>query len=133
MVCVSDKGEFEAVGGKLVDGKVTANVKKMGTYALALDETAPKIHPNNFDDNTKIIKTKRLKINVYDNESGISKYNIYLNDKWVVGAFDPKNDLLFYDVDEYMSFGNNKMEIVVTDGVGNETRKIYNIIRENPK
>ena len=133
MVCVSDKGEFEAVGGKLVDGKVTANVKKMGTYALALDETAPKIYPNNFDDNTKIIKTKRLKINVYDNESGISKYDIYLNDKWVVGAYDPKNDLLFYDVDEYMIFGNNKMEVVVTDGVGNETRKIYNIIRENPK
>lgn len=133
IVYISEKGEFEAVGGKMVDGMMTANIKKLGTYALALDETAPEIHPSNFDDNTKIIKTKRLKINVYDNESGIGKYDIYLNDKWVIGAYDPKIDLLFYDVDEYMSFGNNKMEIVVTDGVGNETRKIYNIIRENPK
>ncbi|MBO2523980.1 MAG: hypothetical protein CW336_09065 [Bacteroidetes bacterium] len=74
-----------------------------------------------------------MKINIYDKESGINKYDIYLNDKWVVGAFDPKNDLLFYEVDEYLKLGNNKMEIVVTDGVGNETRKIYNIIRENPK
>ena len=32
-----------------------------------------------------------------------------------------------------LKLGNNKMEIVVTDGVGNETRKIHNIIRENPK
>lgn len=133
MVSVSEDGNFEAVGGKMVEGMISANVKKFGTYALALDETAPQICPKNFENNTKVIKCKRLKINIYDNESGISKYDIYLNDKWVVGAFDPKNDLLFYDVDEYMSFGNNKMEIVVTDGVGNETRRIYNIIRENPK
>lgn len=133
MVSVSEDGNFEAVGGKMVEGMVSANVKKFGTYALVLDETAPQICPKNFENNTKVIKCKRLKINIYDKESGINKYDIYLNDKWVVGAFDPKNDLLFYEVDEYLKLGNNKMEIVVTDGVGNETRKIYNIIRENPK
>lgn len=133
MVSVSEDGNFEAVGGKMVEGMISANVKKFGTYALALDETAPQICPKNFENNTKVIKCKRLKINIYDKESGINKYDIYLNDKWVVGAFDPKNDLLFYEVDEYLKLGNNKMEIVVTDGVGNETRKIYNIIRENPK
>lgn len=133
MVSVSEDGNFEAVGGKMVEGMISANVKKFGTYALALDEMAPQICPKNFENNTKVIKCKRLKINIYDKESGINKYDIYLNDKWVVGAFDPKNDLLFYEVDEYLKLGNNKMEIVVTDGVGNETRKIYNIIRENPK
>ena len=130
VVSVDKKGKFSAVGGKLVDGMMTANVRKFGTYALAIDNTAPTIKPENFKNNSKVIKCKRLKIKIKDAESGIGSYNIYLNGKWVVGAYDAKNDLLFYDVDEFLKIGNNKMEIVVTDAVGNESRKIYNIIRQ---
>lgn len=133
VVCVAKDGKFSAIGGKLVDSQVVANVRKLGTYALAIDDKAPEVTPQNFKNNSKIIKCKRLKIKIKDTGVGIDKYDIYLNGKWVVGAYDAKNDLLFYDVDEYLKLGNNKMEIVVTDGVGNETRKIYNIIRENPK
>ena len=65
--------------------------------------------------------------------SGIGSYNIYLNGNWVVGAYDAKNSLLFYDVDDFLKLGNNKMEIVVTDAVGNKRSCTYNIIREQPK
>ena len=130
VVSVDKKGKFSAVGGKLVDGMMTANVRKFGTYALAIDNTAPTIKPENFKNNSKVIKCKRLKIKIKDAESGIGSYNINLNGKWVVGAYDAKNDLLFYDVDEFLKIGNNKIEIVVTDAVGNESRKTYNIIRQ---
>ena len=133
MVCVAKNGKFSSAGGKIVDGQVVANVKKLGTYALAIDDKAPEVTPQNFKSNSKIIKCKRLKIKIKDAESGIDKYDIYLNGKWVVGAYDAKNDLLFYDVDEYLKLGNNKMEVVVTDAVGNKRHCIYNIIRENPK
>ena len=105
-------------------------VRALGTYALAVDNVKPTIAPKNFKNNTKIIKCKRLNIKIKDDESGIAKYDIYLNGKWVVGAYDAKNDLLFYDVDEHLKKGKNKMEIVVTDAVGNEIRKVYNIIRQ---
>ena len=105
-------------------------VRALGTYALAVDNVKPTIAPQNFKNNTKIIKCKRLNIKIKDDESGIAKYDIYLNGKWVVGAYDAKNDLLFYDVDEHLKKGKNKMEIVVTDAVGNEIRKVYNIIRQ---
>ena len=117
----------------MVDGMMTANIRKCGTYALAVDENAPKITPDNFKNNSKVIKCKRLKIKVKDAESGIAKYDIFINGKWVVGAYDPKNDLLFYDVDEFLKMGNNKVEIVVSDGVGNKRSSTYNIIREKPK
>jgi hypothetical protein len=133
MVTVAKDGKFNAVGGKMVDGMITANVKKFGTYALAVDNTAPSVVPENFKNNSKVINCKRLNIKIKDTESGIGKYDIYLNGKWVVGAYDAKNNLLFYDVDEFLKMGNNKMEVVVKDAVGNETRKVYNIIREQPK
>ena len=100
---------------------------------MAVDNVKPQVTPQNFKNNTKVIKCKQLKIKIKDAESGIAKYDIYLNGKWVVEAYDAKNDLLFYDVDENLKKGNNKMEIVVVDAVGNETRKTYNIIREIPK
>ena len=133
IVSVDKDGKFSAVGGKMVDGMMTANIRKCGTYALAIDNNAPTVNPDNFKNNSKVIKCHRLKIKIKDAESGIGKYNIYLNGKWVVGAYDAKNDLLFYDVDDYLKIGKNKMEVVVTDGVGNETRKSYTIIREKPK
>ena len=124
VVSIDKDGKFVAQGNK---------VRALGTFALAVDNVKPQVTPQNFKNNTKVIKCKQLKIKIKDAESGIAKYDIYLNGKWVVEAYDAKNDLLFYDVDENLKKGNNKMEIVVVDAVGNETRKTYNIIREIPK
>ena len=132
IVSIDKNGKFIAQGGKKKDGLVCTKIRSLGTYALAIDSIKPRIKPLNFKNNTKIINCKRLKINITDCESGIDKYDIYLNGKWVIGAYDAKNNLLFYDVDEHLKMGKNKMEIVVTDGVGNESRKVYNIIRERP-
>lgn len=133
VVCVAKDGKFGAVGGKMVDGMMCAKVRNLGTFALAVDSIPPSVKPENFVDNSKVIECKRLEIKIKDAESGIGKYNIYLNGKWVVGAFDAKNNLLYYDVDEFLKIGDNKMEIVVTDAVGNECRRTYNIIRESSK
>ena len=121
VVSIDKDGKFVASGNK---------VRALGTFALAVDNVKPQVTPQNFKNNTKVVKCKQLKIKIKDAESGVAKYDIYLNGKWVVGAYDAKNDLLFYDVDENLKKGNNKMEIIVVDAVGNETRKTYNIIRE---
>ncbi len=133
VISIDKDGKFIPQGGQMKDGMVETKVRALGKYALAEDNKAPSVIPDNFKNNSKVIKCKRLNVKIKDDESGIDKYNIYLNGKWVVGAYDAKNDLLFYDVDEFLKKGNNKMEIVVTDCVGNETRKTYNIIREFPK
>lgn len=130
VVSIDEEGNFNAQGGMMKDGMVCTQVRSTGVYALAEDSTDPVVKPENFKNNTKVIKCKRLNIKIKDNESGINTYNIYLNGRWVVGAYDAKNDQLFYNVDENLKKGNNKLEIVVTDGVGNQTKKTYNIIRE---
>lgn len=130
VVSVNKNGKFVSQGGKMTDGMMHAKVRTLGTFALAIDDSKPQVSPVNFNDNTKVINCKRLKINISDKGSGIDKYDIYLNGKWVIGAFDGKNGLLYYDVDENLKKGSNKMEIVVTDCVGNETRCTYTIVRE---
>ena len=130
VVSVAKNGKFVAQGGKMTDGMMCAKIRSLGTFALAVDEVKPLVSPINFKNNTKVIKCKQLKINIKDDESGIDKYDIYLNGKWVIGAYDAKNNLLYYDVDENLKKGNNKMEIVVKDCVGNETRRSYTIVRE---
>ena len=130
VVSVDKNGKFVSQGGKMADGMMCAKIRSLGTFALAVDDVKPQVSPVNFKNNTKVIKCKQLKINIKDNESGIDKYDIYLNGKWVIGAYDAKNNLLYYDVDENLKKGNNKMEIVVKDCVGNETRRLYTIVRE---
>lgn len=130
---VDNKGNFTSQGGKMTDGMMCANVRSLGTYALAVDSIKPWIKPGNFADNTKIINCKRLKMTIGDRGTGIEKYDIYLNGKWVIGAYDGKNALLYYDVDDNLKMGSNTMEVVVSDAVGNETRQTYTIIREKPK
>lgn len=132
MVKVGNDGKFSPVGGKMLDGTMIANVRDFGTFALAVDDKAPKVIPQNFKNNSKVINCKRLKIKIKDEESGIAGYDIFLNGKWVVGAYDAKKDLLFYDVDEFLKIGDNKMEVVVTDAVGNKRVCTYNIVRKSP-
>ena len=129
VVAISKDGKFVPQGGKMTDGMVCTKTRSFGTFALAIDTINPEVRPINFKDKSTVTNIKRLRINIKDSESGIDKYDIYLNGKWVIGAYDAKNDLLFYDVDEYLKKGSNKMEVVVTDAVGNETRNVYNIIR----
>ena len=121
VVSIDKNGKFTAQGEK---------VRALGTYALAVDNVKPTVTPQNFKDNSKVVKCKRLNVKIKDNESGIAKYDIYINGKWVVGAYDAKNDLLYYDVDNNLKKGKNKLEIVVKDAVGNETRKVYTINRQ---
>ena len=106
VVSVAKDGKFVAQGGKKSDGVICTKVRSLGTFALAVDNVKPQVTPQNFKNNTKIIKCKRLNIKIKDAESGIDKYDIYLNGKWVIGAYDAKNDLLYYDVDEHLKKGN---------------------------
>ena len=46
-------------------------------------------------------------------------YDVYLDDVWVLGQYDAKNALLYYEFDEKIKAGTNNVKVVVTDGVGN--------------
>ena len=62
--------------------------------------------------------------------TGIDSYNLYANDIWLLGQYDAKNDLLYYEVDGHMNPGKNTVKVVVKDGVGNTTTQSVNVYRK---
>ena len=63
---------------------------------------------------------KSLRFKISDDMTGIETYDIYLDDVWVLGQYDAKNALLYYEIDDKMQKGSNNVKVVVTDAVGNK-------------
>lgn len=117
-------GKVTSLGGKMTaDGYVETTTRSLGQYALKIDSIAPTIKILNFKDNDTITSSNTLKVKISDDMTGIESYNMYANDAWLLGEYDAKNNLLYYEVDSHMKQGENTFKIVVKDAVGNKTSK----------
>lgn len=123
--------KVSSLGGKLSsDGYVETTTRSLGKYALKIDSIAPTVKIQNFKENDTITSSNTLKIKITDDMSGIESYNIYANDTWLLGKYDAKYNLLYYEVDSHMKAGKNTLKVVVKDAVGNVTTKKVNVFRK---
>lgn len=114
-----NNGKVSSLGGKMKDGCMEVETRSMGEYAIKIDSVAPKVSASNFKDGQSVKELKSLRFKITDDMTGIETYNIYLDDVWVLGQYDAKNALLYYEIDDKMKKGTNNVKVVVTDGVGN--------------
>ena len=117
---IDKNGKVSSLGGKMKDGWMEVKTHTMGEYAVKVDSVAPTVKASNFKDGQSVAKLKSLRFKISDDMTGIETYNIYLDDVWVLGQYDAKNNLLYYEFDEKMKKGTNNVKVVVTDGVGNK-------------
>lgn len=126
-----DNGKESSLGGKLMeDGYVETSTRSLGRYALRIDSIAPKIKVVNFKENDTITSSNTLKIKITDDMTGIDSYNLYANDAWILGQYDAKSNLLYYEVDSHMKQGDNKLKIVIKDAVGNKATKTVKLYKK---
>ncbi|MBA3662773.1 MAG: M23 family metallopeptidase [Bacteroidetes bacterium] len=98
------------------------SVKNLGWFLLDQDTIAPQIKTQM----TQLLfkknkKTESVSFRVTDELSGIKKYNLFLNDKWVIGEYDAKNDLITYFFDEDSpKTGDLNFKLEAEDRVGNK-------------
>ena len=117
-------GKVSSLGGKMMaDGYVETTTRSLGQYALKIDSVSPVVKILNFKENDTITSSNTLKVKITDDMTGIDSYNMYANDAWLLGQYDAKNDLLYYEVDSHLKAGENNLKIVVKDAVGNTTSK----------
>ena len=116
---IDKNGKVSSLGGKMKGGWMETDTRTMGEYAIKIDSVAPKVSASNFKDGQSVKALKSLRFKISDDMTGVDTYNIYLNDAWVLGQYDAKNALLYYEFDERIKAGTNKVKVVVTDGVGN--------------
>ncbi len=117
---IDDNGKVSSLGGTWKNGAVETKTHTMGEYALKIDSIAPTVKASNFKDGQSVKELKSLRFKISDDMTGIETYDIYLDDVWVLGQYDAKNALLYYEFDEKMKAGTNNVKVVVTDGVGNK-------------
>ena len=125
---IDKNGKVISLGGKLKDGAVETDTHTMGEYALKIDSIAPTVKASNFKDGQSVAALKSLRFKISDDMTGIDAYDIYLDDVWVLGQYDAKNALLYYEFDEKMKKGTNNVKVVVTDGVGNKKTGKWKVV-----
>lgn len=91
---VNKAGKLNYAGGNFHHNWVKGDIGSFGNYTIAADSVSPTAQLLNNKDTTCI----RFKID--DSFSGISSYQLYLNNRWVLADYDAKSDLLVYPFDE---------------------------------
>ena len=117
---VDRDGKFSFLGNKSVDNHIEAQTNVLGTYLIVKDAVKPTIKPLNFKGKGSITDNWSLRLEIEDKESGINKYDMYVNGKWVLADYDAKNNLLMYQIDDHIKKGHNTLEVIVTDMLGNK-------------
>lgn len=103
-----------------VDGDwVRALSRNFGDFTLVTDDKAPTISMVNFKQG-HTWNSGRLKFVIKDNFSGIQRYDAYVNGQWVIMEFEPKQDLVFIDVNDLPhSEEQQELRIEISDMAGN--------------
>jgi hypothetical protein len=121
LLVTGDKQEIVSAGGDYKNGWVVASVGNFGRYAISLDTIAPEITPRNGTFRDDLTGRKTLNFTIRDNLSGIEKYEGYIDNRWALFEYDPKNELLTYTFDkERVNSGQlHELELYVSDFKGN--------------
>ncbi len=118
-------GELVNVGGKLLNGFMTAKVSSFGKYAVYLDTIPPHLTPKNFSAKTKSYNLKKyIKFKVEDNMSKVVAYKAMLNGEKTVAHYDLKNDLINIEVPAQIKYKDVNLHLEVFDAKGNVA--VYN-------
>ncbi len=118
---VNKEGKFSFLGNKYIDGHIEAQTNVLGMYLIAKDVVKPTVKPINFKGKGTITDNWSLRLEIEDKETGINKYDMYVNGKWVLADYDAKNNLLMYQIDDHIKKGHNTLEVIVTDMLGNKS------------
>ena len=101
------------------ENTLSAESRSFGRFSLYIDDQEPRITSINFSNN-KTWSSGKIKFKVNDNFSGIQSYSAFINGKWVLMEYEPKQEMLSIDVKEINKSDDvQDFKLNVTDGAGN--------------
>jgi hypothetical protein len=120
IVTLDDKGGISAIGGSYSSGWIEANASSFGVFMVALDTIPPVITPG-FKEGENLSGRSYLRFTVRDNLSGVSDIKVFIDDRWILSAYDPKNRRVETELrsDKIKRGTKHKIEISVSDNRGN--------------
>ncbi|MDI1354899.1 MAG: M23 family metallopeptidase [bacterium] len=97
-------------------------IKNFDSYELLIDSIPPSVKSKQGSlKNMKQGVSNAIAFHVTDKLSGIGKYDLYLNEKWVVAEYDAKSDQIIYYYEDDTPQGLLRFRLEVEDKAGNRT------------
>lgn len=101
---------------------VYCNPNVFGDFEVRVDTVPPVVKPINIRNNANMSKKRFIEFEISDDLSGISSYDLFIDEKWVLLKYEPKDRSIRYYFDQSISKDSKKeLRLVVTDRIGNET------------
>jgi hypothetical protein len=113
IVFLNEKNKKNYIKPTIEGNMLSFDQKEQGIFWVETDTIKPNIKINK----EQSINNKWC-FSVTDNSS-LVKYNAYLDDKWVLLQYDMKNDIMYYEADEYCKKGKHSLKIIVSDSYQN--------------
>lgn len=111
-----------SAGGIYENGWMKTSIRELGTYTVAIDTLSPRVTPLN----KAQWKTGKVQFKIGDAETGIKDYKVKIDGEFALFGFSSKNAKLWMKHPERLKKGvAHKLELVVTDYCGNETKEEY--------
>lgn len=103
------------------DGKLISDVRDFGIFVVEVDDKAPTVSAVNVKENATFTSSNPvMKFKIKDDQAGIERHDAYIDGKWILSAYDKKNDLMTIDLrKEGIAKGSHKLELKITDGKNN--------------
>ncbi len=109
-----DDGRLRFQGGKWRGQTMDFSTRELGEFVLATDTIPPRIKINQAN-------KKNIVAHISDGMSGIDKFNVYVNDQWVLMNYDYKRALIWSEKQVDSLDFEGQLRIEVTDRAGNIT------------
>ena len=119
---VNYRGLLRFEGASIEGDHISANVNSLGDFKLGLDTKPPKIEAIDLTDGKWISDYKTLNFKITDQDTGIKSYRATINGKFALLEYEYKKNLLTYKFEDRISVsGENQLQLIVTDNVGNSS------------
>ncbi len=116
-----DGARRHSEGGQYSEGWVHTKVRNFGTFSVAVDTVPPRVIPVG---RSSWQSSRNIRFRVSDGETGVAEYKVYVDGSFVLFGLK-KGMLVIQDKDRISRGKHHRMDIVVTDYCGNETRENY--------
>lgn len=87
--------EIKFVGGDVINGHIVSETDAFGSFVVLADTISPEIKLLTELDELD----KKIEFIIEDELTDIKTYNGFIDNNWVLFEYDPKNNLLFYEID----------------------------------
>ncbi len=129
LVLVSVAGnKIDAQPFHLEGDTLVGSLRIFGSFSMAMDTVPPSVTALNFSEKKKC-PASELRWKVSDNLSGIVSYHCYINGEWVLSEHDGKTATLSVYASPWLRTGENTVEMIVSDKVGNTAAKQWKVHR----